>query len=72
MPTPITRVRPAVLSIAAAVCRSFTYRYHGDELDDEQVEDVVVDAMDKLRDWPETMVITCLLRDMEPEDFYEA
>lgn len=69
MPTTILRVRPVILGVMIDACLAYADRY---ELDDEQTDQLIIGAVEKVRDWPEQKVIACLLRDMEPEDFYEA
>ena len=67
----IVKVRPCILAMTAATYQLYLERYL-DHLEDEQIDRMVEVAMSFMADWPESKVITCLLRDMAPEEFYNA
>jgi hypothetical protein len=69
----ITRTGPGVLGLARELIHSHLMSYAEDgQMDEDDVQMQVDRCVAQLATWPETMTITYLLRDLDPEDFFHA
>jgi hypothetical protein len=69
----IKRTGPAVLDLARRIVHDHLMDYVDEgQIDEVDINDHVNECIAKLATWPESMTITYLLRDLDPEDFYHA
>lgn len=69
----IKRTGEPILTLARGLIHNHLLAYVDEgEIDDADIGPHVDQCIAQLRGWPESMTITYLLRDLDPEDFYSA
>jgi hypothetical protein len=69
----IKRTRPALLVLARHIVHNHLMDYVDEgDFEEDSIHPHVEQCVAQFATWPEALTMTCLLRDLDPEDFYHA